>query len=115
MHSMKQAPSGSRALCTVSAALEAPQRVMCAGRAVVVWMVEGDRPAVIDDRCPHGNARLSDGYVLYGRIVCPLHMWTFGADGHAQAPGGRMEAAGPMPQAYESWISEDEVWARVDG
>lgn len=48
---MKQVPSGSRALCTLEAAREAPQRVLCDGRALVVWMVEEDRPGVIDDRC----------------------------------------------------------------
>ncbi|MDT8870896.1 hypothetical protein RAA17_06385 [Komagataeibacter rhaeticus] len=51
--------------------------------------------------------------MLYGRIVCPLHMWTFGPDGRAQAPGGRTEAAGPAPRAYDCWISGDQVWARV--
>ena len=110
---MKQVPAGSHALCTVEAAREAPQRVLCDGRALVVWMVDEDRPGVIDDRCPHGNARLSAGYVLYGRIVCPLHMWTFGPDGRAQAPGGRTEAAGPAPRGYECGISGDQVWARV--
>ncbi|AHI24297.1 Rieske (2Fe-2S) domain protein [Komagataeibacter xylinus E25] len=113
MGSMKQALPGSQPLCALSAARAAPQRVLCDGRALVVWMVEDDRPAVLDDRCPHGNARLSAGYVLYGRIVCPLHMWTFGPDGRAQAPGGRMEAAGPMPRSYECWVSGDQVWARI--
>ncbi len=104
---MKRALPGSRMLCTVGDARMAPQRVLCAGRALVVWMA-GERPAVLDDRCPHGNARLSAGYVLDGRIVCPAHMWGFAPDGTAHVPG--TDVAAPVAQSYECWISGDRIW-----
>ncbi|MCC6624049.1 MAG: Rieske (2Fe-2S) protein [Deltaproteobacteria bacterium] len=43
-----------------------------AGRELVVWAdAEGLRAA--PDRCPHMGARLSDGHVDEGRLVCPWH------------------------------------------
>ena len=100
-------------LCDVAAARERPQRVVARGRALVVWMTQDGRIGVFDDRCPHGNARLSTGYVLYDRLVCPLHMWTFGLRGDVDAPGGRIEAANPMPRPYDAWMEGDAVWASV--
>ncbi|MCE2576187.1 Rieske (2Fe-2S) protein [Komagataeibacter sp. FNDCR2] len=108
---MKQTVPGSHALCALSAARAAPLRVMCAGRALVVWVGADDRPAVLDDRCPHGNARLSAGYVVKGRIVCPQHMWSFGPDGQADAPGGGQGGGACMPRSYPCWVSDGQVRA----
>lgn len=37
--------------------------------------------AVFADRCPHRNARLSQGVVVDGCLRCPYHGWTFSGDG----------------------------------
>ncbi|MBL7235826.1 Rieske (2Fe-2S) protein [Novacetimonas hansenii] len=100
-------------LCEVAAVRERPQRVLTQGRALVVWSTQDGRVCVFDDRCPHGNARLSTGYVQYDRLVCPLHMWTFGIRGDVDAPGGRIEAANPMPRPYDAWVEGEDVWADV--
>ena len=111
---MKQDDPGSHALCALSAARMAPRRVMCAGRALVVWMGADDRPAVLDDRCPHGDARLSAGYVVGGRIVCPHHMWAFGPGGHADVPGGGQHGMQCMARAYRCWVSGGQVWTALE-
>ncbi|WP_239019195.1 Rieske (2Fe-2S) protein [Novacetimonas pomaceti] len=107
------APGDAVRLCALDAARERPQRVVTQGRALVVWTTQDGQPCVFDDRCPHGNARLSGGYVMYDRLVCPLHMWTFGVHGDVDAPGGRMETANPMPRPYVAWVDDGAVWARV--
>jgi naphthalene 1,2-dioxygenase system ferredoxin subunit len=37
----------------------------------------GDQVFAVDDRCTHGDARLSDGFVLEHCIECPLHQGQF--------------------------------------
>ncbi|GAB6967752.1 hypothetical protein JCM25156A_17890 [Komagataeibacter kakiaceti JCM 25156] len=111
---MKQTVPGSHALCALSAARAAPRRVMRGGRALVVWVGAGDRPAVLDDRCPHGDARLSAGYVVKGRLVCPWHMWSFGPDGRADAPDGGQGGGACMARSYRCWVSGGQVWALLE-
>lgn len=51
-------------------------RAMVDGEAVCVYRLE-DRVCATQDRCPHGNASLSEGYVENGTIECPLHQGVF--------------------------------------
>jgi anthranilate 1,2-dioxygenase ferredoxin subunit len=37
----------------------------------------GEALHALHDRCTHGNARLSDGYVEDGCVECPLHQGLF--------------------------------------
>ena len=57
-----------------------PIRVEICGEAVAVVRLDG-RPAAMIDRCPHRDARLSDGTVVDGCLQCPYHGWLFDADG----------------------------------
>jgi nitrite reductase/ring-hydroxylating ferredoxin subunit len=51
-------------------------RVMLQGEAVCLYDVNG-RVCATQDKCPHGNASLSEGYVEDGTIECPLHQGVF--------------------------------------
>lgn len=44
---------------------------------VAVCVLEDGRRFVLPDACPHGHARLSDGFVEAGRLVCSRHGWEF--------------------------------------
>ena len=46
-------------------------RVM--GLGLVAWRDNAGLPKIVADRCPHRNARLSDGHVLEGGLQCPFH------------------------------------------
>jgi naphthalene 1,2-dioxygenase ferredoxin component len=46
------------------------------GREVALYLVEGVAYAT-DNLCTHGNARLSEGFVLGDCIECPLHQGQF--------------------------------------
>jgi len=50
--------------------------VRVAGLEVAVFRLGEDLHALAD-RCTHGMARLSDGYVEDGCVECPLHQGTF--------------------------------------
>ncbi len=58
-----------------------PQRVELLGEGYVVTKV-GDEISVFVDRCPHRNARLSDGQMVDGNVECPYHGWRF--DNHGR-------------------------------
>jgi nitrite reductase/ring-hydroxylating ferredoxin subunit len=51
-------------------------RVSHGGEAVCLYLVD-DKVCATQDRCPHGNASLSEGYIVDGMIECPLHQGMF--------------------------------------
>lgn len=46
------------------------------GREIALYLVEGEVYAT-DNRCTHGDARLSEGFVIDHCIECPLHQGQF--------------------------------------
>lgn len=46
------------------------------GKRIAIYKSEGCYYAS-DDRCPHGNASLSEGWLEDGKIECPLHQSVF--------------------------------------
>ena len=50
--------------------------VRVAGQEVAVFRL-GEELHALADRCTHGMARLSDGYVEDDCVECPLHQGTF--------------------------------------
>jgi naphthalene 1,2-dioxygenase ferredoxin component len=50
--------------------------VTVAGREVALYLIDG-APYATDNLCTHGNARLSEGFVLGDCIECPLHQGQF--------------------------------------
>ena len=59
---------------------EEPRRVLLLGEPLVVVRLDG-APRVFVDRCPHRNARFSDGVVIDGDLQCPYHGWRFDGSG----------------------------------
>jgi nitrite reductase/ring-hydroxylating ferredoxin subunit len=74
--------------------------------AVAVARV-GDEYFAVQDRCPHSEASLSEGFIEDGRLVCPLHFAEFDLeDGTAHnAPKGC-----PNAQAYRIEIDRGEFF-----
>ncbi|RKP43439.1 non-heme iron oxygenase ferredoxin subunit [Trinickia fusca] len=50
--------------------------VIVEGRDVALYAVD-DEVFASDNRCTHGDARLSDGFLLGDEIECPLHQGRF--------------------------------------
>lgn len=50
--------------------------VLVNGLSICLYRLDGQVYAT-DDRCSHGNAKLSDGYVEGNEIECPYHQGRF--------------------------------------
>lgn len=59
-----------------------PRPVRIFGERHVVWRPSpGAAPLAAVDRCPHRAARLSQGWVEDGTLVCPYHGWRYDSTG----------------------------------
>ncbi|MCX6528250.1 MAG: aromatic ring-hydroxylating dioxygenase subunit alpha [Actinobacteria bacterium] len=56
-------------------------RIDLLGEPWVITRLDGSITAFID-KCPHRNARLSDGMVVGDTLQCPYHGWRFDGSGH---------------------------------
>jgi len=51
------------------------------GERIVIWRTSPSSLAAAMDRCPHRDARLSQGWLCEDKIVCPYHGWEWSAAG----------------------------------
>lgn len=61
----------------------------------------------IDDECPHAGAKLSEGWLEGGAVVCPLHLWQFRLqDGAGTTEPNSSVAAYPVEERDgQIWIT----------
>lgn len=84
------------------------------GTNLVLWRDAKDKLTVALDRCPHRGSKLSQGFVLEGRIECPYHGFQFDGTGQcrlvpANPPGKRMPG-GLKLTTYPSREEEGIIW-----
>jgi nitrite reductase/ring-hydroxylating ferredoxin subunit len=48
---------------------------------LAVWRGDNSRVLAMDARCPHLGADLTQGRVVHGQVVCPMHAWKMGPGG----------------------------------
>lgn len=65
-----------RAACLDDLSDDDPIGIVVEGIEIALFRV-GDRIFALSDRCTHGDAKLSEGYVEDGCIECPLHQALF--------------------------------------
>ncbi len=93
-----------------------PFRVL--GDDYVAWRPEPDAPvhAAVDE-CPHRSARLSQGWIEDGCLVCPYHGWHFDGDGTCVEIPANGPGVPVPPRAHVQSILADEkydlVWVCV--
>ncbi len=78
-----------------------PRRYRIAGEDYVAWRADGT-VIVAPDHCPHMGARLSDGFVRDGCVVCPWHGLALGREPHG--------AWRPLPSHDDGVL----VWVRSE-
>ncbi len=79
---------------------DAPRAYTIAGRELVAWRVNSDL-RIAPDACPHMGARLSDGHLNEGRLVCPWH--------GLELEDGKLGAWCPLP----CWDDGVLAWVRL--
>jgi phenylpropionate dioxygenase-like ring-hydroxylating dioxygenase large terminal subunit len=89
-----------------------PRVVDLAGRSIVLFR-SSDGVAALRDSCPHRGARLSDGGVEEGRLVCPYHAWSYDSMGAGRAPGTPQLT--PCVESYELRLERGVIWLRERG
>ncbi|HEY7244021.1 MAG TPA: aromatic ring-hydroxylating dioxygenase subunit alpha [Xanthobacteraceae bacterium] len=58
-----------------------PVRIKRFGEWLAVWRGEDGQPNVVQDRCPHRGASLSQGTIRGSTLSCAYHGWTFDRSG----------------------------------
>lgn len=52
---------------------------------IVLFRGKDGKACALQDRCPHRNFKLSEGYVKDGLLQCPYHGWTYNTDAEVVA------------------------------
>lgn len=64
---------------------ERPLPISLHNEWIALYRDEKGKPVAVTDRCLHRNARLSDGRVKNGNLICPYHGWHYGKEGKVTA------------------------------
>jgi len=85
-------------------------RVMLKDEAVCLYRLAGERVCATQDKCPHGNASLSDGYVENDTVECPLHQTVFDlVTGKPQCPPATTDL-----KCYDVRVQDGTVYLRIE-
>lgn len=90
-----------------------PKAVMLHGEELVLFRTgRADAPiAALANTCPHRRARLSEGWVEDGALVCAYHGFRFGADGCGKSDGTpRLRLAARALEVKTAWQA---IWVRA--
>jgi phenylpropionate dioxygenase-like ring-hydroxylating dioxygenase large terminal subunit len=85
------------------------------GESIVLWRDEHGAVHAVRDRCPHRTARLSQGWVEDGKIVCPYHGWAFdGAGTCVKVPQEPDRLRAFAVSAYACAERYNHVWVALE-
>ncbi|KAF5843469.1 Rieske [2Fe-2S] iron-sulfur domain-containing protein, partial [Dunaliella salina] len=101
-----------------------PNKVTLLGKDLVAWFDSAHQSwEVVEDRCPHRFAPLSEGRIVDGQLMCSYHGWRFGKGGECTdipqlPPGPPKEAACKQRKAcasaYPSTVSDGLLFVWMD-
>ena len=84
-------------------------KTVLAGRNVVVLTLHEGRFGALDNRCPHENAPLGEGYIDRGWLICPLHQYEFNP--HNGHPSPTFDEG---PPSYPVEVRDNGVYVGVE-
>jgi phenylpropionate dioxygenase-like ring-hydroxylating dioxygenase large terminal subunit len=88
-----------------------PVGVKLLGRSITVFKTAGGQLAALDSRCAHRHMDLSHGKVDGERLVCPMHGWTYDAQGGLRTNLGTAHATHRQP-CYQVGQRYGLIWLR---
>ena len=85
-------------LCSVAEAPAEGQVMEAEAQGTVICLAHlGGRFSALDNRCPHRNGPLGQGWIEGNAVVCPWHSWTFNlTSGEAEFPVSERVAVFPV-------------------
>ena len=95
-----------------------PHRLDVFGTRLAAYGGEDGRIHILDAWCPHMGGDLSSGIVSGNSLICPLHAWSWGADGFCDhIPYGHRL---PPRARVKSWPTREQdlmlfVWYDPEG
>jgi phenylpropionate dioxygenase-like ring-hydroxylating dioxygenase large terminal subunit len=96
---------------------DAPAPFTLLGTKLVLFRDADGKAAALIDRCCHRTARLSQGWLDGGNIVCPYHGWTYAGDGRCvripQRPDGD-PGKGIAVEAFRCSERHGVVWVALE-
>jgi phenylpropionate dioxygenase-like ring-hydroxylating dioxygenase large terminal subunit len=60
---------------------DAPLPITLLGEELAIWRIAENEFGVVRDKCPHRSAKLSNGWISHGNLVCSYHGWTYNGNG----------------------------------
>ena len=87
-------------------------RVIVGGTDVVLFKVDGEIRAVVNN-CPHQHfSMLHEGTMEAGRLACPMHGWTFDLrTGSSVGNDGRLTVLRVVVRGDDVWV-EKPNWGK---
>lgn len=76
------------------------------------------QPVALQDRCPHRNFKLSQGYVRKGLLQCTYHGWVFDSQGQVVAIPSESQSFKPLKsrcaRRFEALEQDDLIYVRLE-
>ncbi len=92
-----------------------PQNGMLLGEPLVIARLDG-KIVCLEDRCPHRNVPLSDGFVEGAHLRCAYHGWTFDAQGVVtKIPGCACLNEHIAIKTYRVHVDDGIIWVCLEG
>ncbi len=83
---------------------------VCVLNTPLVLFRSGNTVVAAEDRCPHRNAPLSQGFVSQGRITCPYHGWSFDTQGRCVDVPGVCSVPSRRLNRWPTQESDGLIW-----
>jgi glutamate synthase domain-containing protein 2 len=77
METIESTPSDWRAICALEDIAPGRGRLAVVNGTEIAVMRDGDAVFGVGNLCPHRGGQISDGTVVNGAAICPLHSWDF--------------------------------------
>ncbi len=108
-------PSSWYVICEESElSATSPNALRRFGEDWVAWKTPQGDWVLQADRCPHRSARLSDGWIADGCVVCPFHGFRYSGQGECTlAPEIGRAAPGLKVQTHPLRAQEGFLWLKV--
>jgi phenylpropionate dioxygenase-like ring-hydroxylating dioxygenase large terminal subunit len=101
-------------LASLKSLKDKPLKVKLLGEPLVIVRLD-ERVICLEDRCPHRNVPLSDGFVEAGHIRCGYHGWTFDACGDvSKIPGCACTEEKIAIETYRVCVEDGIIWVCLE-